>query len=404
MNAFVSAQPIFDERLNVHAYDLEFRDGAWAFFSAAFEAASASEEPVDVCDVVDFDGISGHTRSHVLFPRNLLARHLPVLFPVDMLTVGLSADEAYGRELLAVCKELKDFGYELALDGFALRHMDNPFLDIASIARVDTAAVGEEEQKRICEGLARRGIHALAKNVTAAKALDQVRELGYTYCQGDFFRRPVRRTGNRVPPEQARHMQLLSQVNKPELPYGELEALIKQDVAMTYKLLRFINSAWYGLKQSVDSIRHALVLLGPAEVRLWATMLMLRDIGKEKPDELFRRSLIRAKMAEKMAPLIGLKAKSPQLFLVGTFSLADALTDMPMAKMLESLPLNEDIKQALLGATSKFGQVCKAVASYETGEWASFSSAAKALGLDESAMPGLFRTAREWTDEAMDVL
>jgi len=269
---------------------------------------------------------------------------------------------------------------------------------------VDTSSVDEEEQKRICEELARRGIHTLARNVTISEALDRARQIGYTYCQGDFFRRPVPRHGKRVPLDQARHMRLLSQVNKPELEYDELETLIKQDVSMTYKLLRFINSAWYGLKQSVDSIRHALVLLGPAEVRLWATMLMLRNIGKEKPDELFRRSLIRAKLAEGIAPLIGLRKKAPQLFLVGAFSLADALTDLSMRKMLENLPLNDDIKQALLGSSSQFGLVCKAVAAYETGQWGSFSDAAKDLHLDEGAMPSVFRASREWTDEAMTVL
>ena len=404
MNALVAAQPIFDERLNVHAYDLEFRDGPSTFFSEAFKAASASEQRVDVCEIVNFDGVSGAARSHVVFPRDLLLRELPVLFPAEKLIVGLSADEAYSPELLTVCSEMKEFGYELALDGFALRHMDNPFVNAATIARVDIASVDEEDQKRICEELAGRGIHTLAKNVTITEALDRARQIGYTYCQGDFFRRPVPRRGKRVPPEQARHMQLLSQVNQPELAYDELEALIKRDVSMTYKLMRFINSAWYGLKQPVDSIRHALVLLGPAEVRLWATMLMLRDIGKEKPDELFRRSLMRAKMAERMARMVALKAKAPQLFLVGTFSLADALTDMPMAKLLSSLPLNNDIKEALLGATSRFGQVRKAVASYETGDWDSFSEAAKALDIDESAMPELFCHSRQWADEAMTVL
>jgi len=200
------------------------------------------------------------------------------------------------------------------------------------------------------------------------------------------------------------HLQLLNQVNKPELAYDELEALIKRDVSMTYRLLRFINSAWYGLKTTVDSIRHALVLLGPAQVRVWASMIVLKDMGEEKPIELFRRCLIRARMAETLAPEIGRKAQASELFLMGMFSLADALTDIPMARVLEPLPLSQNIKLALLGGAGEYGIIHDLVRSYELGKWDDFSRDTAALEIDENMMPGVFCESRKWADEALGAL
>jgi EAL and modified HD-GYP domain-containing signal transduction protein len=170
---------------------------------------------------------------------------------------------------------------------------------------------------------------------------------------------------------------------------------------MTYRLLRFINSAWYGLKTAVESIRHALVLLGPEQVRVWASMLVLKDMGEDKPNELFRRCLMRARMAEAFAPRVGLKSRASELFLMGMFSLADALTDIPLARVLFGLPLSKEIKMALLGQGGQFGLVHEMVLAYEMGWWDSFSDAARRASIEERVAPGMFNEAREWADQAL---
>jgi len=297
MEAFATTLPIFDRLAKVYGYDLRFRSG----FGTQFTSVVAEQADVDFWKAMGFDDILGMGRAHVFFPRDLLLKGAPFLFPPDRMIVGLPEDVTGDGELIDSCKGLKEVGYELAMDNFGADQMASPFLEFGDIVWVDIAEATDEQQEAVCEELPRRGIRPLAKNVSTPESFDKAMEAGYWYFQGDFFRQPVLRPGRELPTAKAHYLQLLQEVNKPELPYDELEGLIKQDVAMTYRLLRFINSVWYGLKQTVNSIRHALVLLGPVEVRLWASMLVLRELGEEKPRELFRRCLIRAKMAEGLA-------------------------------------------------------------------------------------------------------
>jgi EAL and modified HD-GYP domain-containing signal transduction protein len=397
---FTTLVPIFDRLLKVYGYDLAFRSG----FEAHFREMVRDQVDGDLWSALGFDEVVGLTRAHIIFPPDLVAGELPVLFPAETLIVGLSCDPAGDEALILACRHLKEVGYELAMDGFRAKHLASAFLDFGDIVRVDTTAASPEEQQRICRELPDRGIRALAVNVNTPEQFDAARDAGFWYFQGDFFRCPVFQPDRQIPTSKLQYLELLNAVNRLELAYDNLEELIKQDVAMTYRLLRFINSAWYGLRRSVSSIRHALVLLGPAQVRVWASMLVLKDMGSGKPNELFRRCLIRGRMAELVAPSVGMESRASELFLMGMFSLADALTDIPIEKVLEALPLSQDVKLALRGNAGDFGLIYEMVASYELGLWETFSRSAAAIELDEDVVPGIFGAARKWADQALGAI
>jgi c-di-GMP-related signal transduction protein len=400
MRAFAAAHPIFNRQLKVYGYDLEFRSG----FEAHCNQVISEDVVADLWKAMHFEEIVGLARAHVVFPRDLLVQEFPVLFPADTLIVGVPQNGHEDWDLLNACRRLKEVGYELALVDFGPEHLDSPFLEFVDIAWIDAGRTGPDEQKDVCEALPARGVRTLATNVNSAEAFNDAAGMGYWHFQGDFFRQPVLQADKEIATTKLHYLQLLNEVNKPELAYDDLEALIKQDVSMTYRLLRFINSAWFGLRKTVESIRHALVLLGPAEVRVWASMLVLKDLGEDKPDELFRRCLIRAKMGESIAPLVGLRTRASELFLMGMFSLVDALTDIPLARVLEGLPVSRSIKMALLGQLGEFGPVHKAVVAYERGRWDEFSAAAEAFGLDEAVMPDVFAASRKWADDALGAI
>ncbi len=397
--AFATTLPIFDRLNNVYGYDLQFRSG----FEAQFAAVAAGDDATtDFWKAMGIDELLGVGRAHIVFPRELLVKGVPVLFPADTLVAGVPGDVRGDGDLLDACRQLKEVGYELALEDFQPDQLDSPFLDFGDIVCVDATTTTRPQQDALCEELPRCGVRPLIRNVDSPKQYEQAQESGFWYFQGEFFRQPVLRPGKDIPTSKAHYLDLLREVHKPELAYDDLEHLVKQDVAMTYRLLRFINSAWFGLTQTVASIRHALVLLGPREVKVWASMLVLRELGEEKPRELFRRCLIRAKMAEALGPRIGMEPQAPELFLMGMFSLVEALTDIPLRRVLEGLPLNQDIKMALLARGGPFGLIHEVVENYELGRWELFSQATAALKLDEAVVPGLFGTARKWADEAVN--
>ena len=400
METFVARHPIFDRAGAVYGYDLAFRSGFEAFYEGLF----GQWEAVEFQMARNFEELTGHGRAHVLFSPVLLGSGLPALLPVDTLTVGMPADTPAEPEIVEVCRELAVSGYELAMDGFGPSALDSPLLEFVDIARADLAAMTGDERRALCDELARRNIVLLARNVETVEAFQEARDLGACYFQGDYFRKPILQPGKEVTTTKLSFLRVLNEVNRPELAYDELDALIRQDVSMTYRLLRFINSSWHGLKKHVESIRHALVLLGPAEVRVWASLLILREVGRDKPVELLRRSLTRARMAEDLAPLVGLDARAAELFLMGMFSLVDALTDVPMDRVMERLPFGEDVKAALLEGAGPLAPVHQTVLAYELGQWDSFAEAARSLQLAEDALPPLHRISLKWAAEAMELI
>jgi EAL and modified HD-GYP domain-containing signal transduction protein len=400
MEAFVARQPIFDRLRKVYGYDLEFRAG----FEAFYETVTSDRAKVDFQMALNFEDLAGHGMGHLVFSRGLLLREVPALLPAEMLTVGLGGELGDDEEVIEACRKLREAGYELALDNARREHLSCRLLAYLDIARVDTAVVDAAEQQELCQQLPARGIRLLAKSVETAEDFEKALAADYWYFQGGFFRQPILRPGREIDTDKLNYVRVLGEVNKPELSYEQLEKLIQQDVAMTYKLLRFVNSAWYGLKHEVKSIRHALVLLGPPEIRVWASLLVLADAARDKPRELLRRSLTRARAAELLAPHLGMEAQGGELFLMGMFSLVDALTDVPLATVLEGLPLSEEVASALLDRQGRYAGAYEVVLAYELGQWESLSRAVEALGLAEEVLPGIFRQARAWADEALGAL
>ena len=197
---------------------------------------------------------------------------------------------------------------------------------------------------------------------------------------------------------------MLEQVNRPELSYEDLDEIICQDVGLSYKLLRYMNSAWFGLRYPIESIKRALVQLGTDEIRKWAGLVTLRDMGEDKPNELLLMSMRRAKMSESIGAMSAMHHKGPELFLMGMFSVIDALLDSPMQKILGKLPLDERIKMALLGQDCPFGTVYNAVRTYEKGDWDDFAQYAVALNLDILRMPQTYASSLRWAEDAYSVL
>lgn len=403
---FVARQAIFDPQKEVYGYELMFRTGFEDYYARldALDVLGPDKAKVDLMAFVNFGELTDGKRGFVTFTPDLLVRELPSLFPNEMMTVGLAVDTPGDENLLARCRELKAAGCEFALNGLAPAHVDHPLLDLVDLVKIDFAACDDQQRQHLCEAMAARGVRALGRNVQTAAEFDQAAGWGYAYFQGDFFTRPDTSSDRAIAANKLIYLQVLNEVNRPELQLEDLEGLIKQDVSMTYRLLKFMNSVWFGLRYEVHSIKHALVLLGPKEVRKWATLLAVADAGEDKPRELLLRSLTRARAAEQLADSAGMSGVAAELFLMGMFSVIDALMDRPMADILEELPLNADVKGALLGEESRFRTMYDLVIGYESGQWERFSTAAASLEVDESAVPDALRKASKWANEALEVL
>jgi EAL and modified HD-GYP domain-containing signal transduction protein len=404
MNVFVARQPIFDRKKNVYAYELLFRAG----FENYYNSLDPDKATVDVISnsffVIGFDQLTDGRRAFINFTRNLLVKGVAALLPKDQVTVEILEDIEPDEDVLGVCRSLKEAGFCMAMDDFVSKHRGSPLIQFADIVKVDFMHTDSAARRAICKELTSQGVAALAEKVETAEEFDEALDCGYAYFQGYFFSKPVVHTGKQIAANKLTYLQVLAKVNQPGISYEELENLIKQDVSLTYKLLRFMNSAWFGFRSEIKSIRHALILLGPKEIKKWFALIALSHMATDKPHELMLRAIARARIAEGLAPVVGMSQHSPELFLLGMFSLIDALIDTDMADIMEKLPLDQQIKRALLGEPCAFRTVYEMILAYEKGQWEEFSQLASHLGLDESVVPYLFSDSLKWANEAFTII
>ena len=185
-------------------------------------------------------------------------------------------------------------------------------------------------------------------------------------------------------------MRLIEQINKPDFELDDLEEIIVNDTALCYKLLRYINSPYFGLRAEIRSIKQALMLLGPREIKNWVTLLSFMSMGSNNPPEILRASIIRANMCASIAPKVGLQRQDHELFIIGLFSLLDVLIGRPMEEILEEIPLSRSIKSALLGKPTRQKKILDMIISYERADWKNFSQYASKLKISESDLSNMY--------------
>jgi EAL and modified HD-GYP domain-containing signal transduction protein len=399
---YVARQPIFDRKKNTHGYELLFRSGLDNKYTGADGDTASLDVIANTFLEMGLDELTGGKRAFVNFTRNLLLWETADLLPPEVVAVEILEDVRPDEDVLIACRKLKEAGYTLALDDFVLADSGSPFLDFADIVKVDWTLTTAEDHQRIAEDLRNRGIKALAEKVETNEEFEQAKDYGYSYFQGWFFSKPVITSSKALSPNVLAHLRMLQEINRPEMSYGALGDIIKQDVALTYKLLRYINSIWFAIKYKVNSINQALAWLGPIEVRRWFALSSLRNMSTNKPDELLLQALTRAKMAELISTPAGLEGDAPELFLMGMFSSIDALLDVPMEIILDKLPLNKQTQRALLGDPGAFRSICEMITNYEQGAWEAFSAKAHELNIDEEIIPGIFKDSLKWAGQCFE--
>jgi EAL and modified HD-GYP domain-containing signal transduction protein len=240
----------------------------------------------------------------------------------------------------------------------------------------------------------------LAEKVETHEVFQAAVKLGFTYFQGYFFSKPVILAGKDVPAFKLHYLDILRELRKEDLNFRRLEEVIKKEMSLTYKLLRYINSAAFALRQKIDSIQRALMLLGEREVRRWLSLLAMAGMGKDKPEELVIQATIRAKFCELLGPKAGAASRAQDFFFLGLFSMIDAILERPLADALNGMPIAEDVKAALLGEENFCRDLYECVLGYERGEWERLPALACRIGVNEDETPALYAEAVQWTQQS----
>jgi EAL and modified HD-GYP domain-containing signal transduction protein len=307
--------------------------------------------------------------------------------------VEIAPDTLVDTELLTTIRALATQGYTITLpDVLAYAHL-YPLVDVAGIILFDLSTHASAVIQEHVAQLQPYAVKLLAREVNTPEDFAFCHTLGINYVQGHFFCQPDVLKGQRVSTNRLSIMQVLAKLMQPDTEFEELEALVRCDVSLSYKLLRLINSSFFGLSRNITSIRQALLLLGMKQVTTWVSLMLLAGVD-DKPHELAVTAMMRARMCELLAKAMSQK-NAETFFLVGLFSVLDAVMDRPLSELLAALPLAEEVSRALLHHEGLYGAILHAVLAYERGDW----KPVKQLGLDSDVINDAYLQAIAWSRE-----
>jgi len=371
---FVGRQPIFDRNIKVYAYELLYRHAYVNYAEIHDQDAASCDVMANALLEIGLDAIVGPHKAFCNFARGFLLQQDDLSFVSDRLVIEVLEHVEPEPEILKAMEFFSGQGHLVALDDFVYRPELRPLVERADIVKLD---VMELNMDQVAEQLTMlreiKPLKFVAEKVETNEIFQQCRELGFDYFQGYFFSKPKIVSGKKLPPARMAMIRLLSELQNPDVSITEVEKIIESDVYLSVKLLRQINSSYYNLINEVTSIRQAIVCIGLNHIRTWACVLMLGGVS-DKPQELLGMALIRAKMCELLAPGAD-TAKQQVFFTVGLFSLLDSILDAPMSHILDSLPLSEEINDALLDHGGDAGTTLREVQCYELADWTALEGA-----------------------------
>ena len=397
MEGYVARQPIFEKRKQIYGYELLFREGMLNFAPRDIDGDMATSELLsDTFLTSDIQRYTGGKRAFINFTRNLLVQKIPLLFPKETTVVEILENVTAEPAIVAACSEIAGKGYILALDDFIYQDGLQPLIDLADIIKIDFRQAPVDEIEQEVRGLAGTKARLLAEKVETYAEFDQADHLGFDYFQGYFFAKPEIIRGKKISTPKMNLLRVMSEINRGDVDLERLENLIRQDVTLSFKLLRYVNSAYYRRVNEISSLRQALSLLGLGEVKRFLSLMVMAKMAEGKPDELIRLSAIRARFCELLGAALGKRAAVQELFTLGLFSLIDAILDDSMPNVIQDLPLSRNLKDAFLLDTGNLVDFLKLVGCYESGQWDRVCRLCDNLSLPRERVMELYLEAVSW--------
>ena len=403
IDIFVARQPILNARGDTVAYELLFR-AAKGDSEALFEDGNSATAQVIANSLmsIGFDRVLGGKRGFINFTRDLILQDVAYLLPKDSVVIELLESIEATGEVIEKCAQLKGDGYLLALDDFVFSQATEPFTQFGDYIKVDFRSTSIEEQAALGARYASSGVQLLAEKVETKEEFERARKFGYTLFQGYYFALPEIVAGREVAGLKTSYVRLFEELSRDELRFDNIDAILKREVSLSYKLLRYLNSAMFHFARPVSSIRQALTLIGEQEIRRWLLVAAMSMLVGDRPAELVTASLTRARFCELLAPLAGMTDASDDLFFAGLLSGLEGVVGRPLASIMEELAVNAEVKAALLGnagPSNRLARVYAAARAYESADWDALRQVAGESHMALEPISPAYVEAAAWADQ-----
>ena len=400
MDTHIARQPIFNTQNHVFGYELLFRDGPNNSMPEHMDGDTATSQLLSSSFfTIGIDTLTNGKYAFINFTEKLINIGTPSLFPPDCTVIEVLETVPATPQVIRALTEARSKGYTVALDDYIMDHASTPFLDVADIIKVDLLDTQPQDVEALVHAAKERGIALLAEKVETKEAFAWAKGLGFSLFQGYFFCKPEIISGKEIPAASITLLKVLAEINRPDVAFQTIERLIAKDVAIVYKLLSHLNSAWYGLKSKISSFSEALRMLGLDEIRRIIGLIVMGKIASNAPAELLRLSAMRGRLCELAVEKSTMTQEPSELFTLGIFSFIDTILNRPMEEVLGHLPLSEDTVAALTKETGPLAPFLKFVRAYEQAHWEEMIQAARIIGLPEEKIGGIIIDTMEWSRE-----
>lgn len=404
MYFYAARQPILDQQKKLFAYELLFRDGVSNVFPDIDEDEATSRIIEGSQVSYGIEDFTDNKPAFINFTLDTILKNYPTMMAPEAIVVEILETVQPGRRLLTAVKELKELGYTIALDDYEHKPVWKHFYPYIDIIKFDLRAMTMEEiADTLIELKPHSHIDMLAEKVETLEEFEQCKKLGFKYFQGYFFSKPELVKAKNLSPAQMTLAELLYETSNEILDLPKITQIFERDINLSYKLLRYTNSAAFKRRAEISTIKQALVVLGQHELKKFLSLLFTAQVNNSKPEELLKMAMVRARFCELLAK-DNTQIDSAMAFLTGMMSLIDAILDESIDKIMEQLPLAAEIKNAIVKGEGQLAEILKLAIAFEKGDWEQESKLESVLNLTGKQITAKFAEAISWADDQLSLL
>lgn len=395
---FIGRQPIMDVKQHIIGYELLFRHSADAQ-TAVFEddLKACSNVLVNTMGDMDIQWLLGDKLAFINVNESMLMSEFLELMPPQRTALEILRSVVAGDAVVERCRVLRKLGFKIALDNPQLSTQLEPLVALADYIKIDTQSINIAEAGKLYHQYNTPTVQIVAEKVETIEQFEAYKQIGYKRFQGFYFARPETFTAKVINPSFDSVLNLLNMVSQ-DSDNIEIENGFKRDAALSFKLLRYINSVGFGLSCEIQSIKHALTILGRKQLYRWLTLLMVTAGENTTPPALMKTSITRGRLTELLGESYFEKHDRDNLFIVGVFSLLDAILKMPMDQVLEKIQLPETVTEALLTRGGVYGPFLQLTEACEEADNKRILELADLLQYDAEKVNECHMAALAWAE------
>lgn len=397
MDIYVARQPIFSSNMNLYGYELLYRKSFNNFYEGSDHNAATIDLIYNAFLVMGIHTLTDGTRGFINFTQDLLEQEIPNTLPKELVIIEVLENVTANPEVIQACQKLKKSGYTIALDDFIFNRTDldyTPLIELADIIKVEFPTTPKRAQRELIKKYKNKIF--LAEKVESREEYLEASAMGYELFQGYFFSKPVIMTATEITSLNIHMIRVLEELQKENPNFTAIAETIQKDMGLSIKLLKMINSVYYGGNQRIKSLRQAVVRLGVQEMKRWISLMLLKVYENPDNSELIKVCLLRARILALIAGELGEKKHETDFFLTGLLSSIDIITNSSMETILSSIAISAEVKGALLGQSSLLRSCLDCILKYERFEFDEVQNYMSGINITMERFMDLYVDALSW--------